>query len=78
MFKGGRGGFASYTKTGRNMALGRSLGESMARGSSSSNTKSGSSSSNEELGTCGYILCIILILLLVDQITKATNKYNLQ
>jgi len=69
-----RGGFASYTKTGRNIALGRRVGESLARGTRSS----GSSSSSEELGFCGYILYIILILLLVDQITKATNKYQAQ
>jgi hypothetical protein len=75
MFKGGRGGFATYTKTGRNIALGRSLGESMTRGSSSSGR---TSSSNEEVGICGYILYIILILLLIDQITKATNKYQAQ
>jgi hypothetical protein len=73
MFKGGRGGFASYTKTGRNIAMGRSFGEAMARGSRSS-----TSEKSEELGTCGYILYIILILLLIDQITKATNKYQAQ
>ena len=65
-----RGGFASYTKTGRNIALGRRVGESLARGTSSEKS--------EELGTCGYILYIILILLLIDQITKATNKYQAQ
>ena len=67
-----RGGFASYTKTGRNIAIGRRVGESLARGTSS--TKG----SSEEVGTCGYILYIILILLLIDQITKATNKYQAQ
>lgn len=71
MFK--RGGFASYTKTGRNIELGRSFGAAMARGGSRS-----SSEKSEELGTCGYILYIILILLLIDQITKATNKYQAQ
>jgi hypothetical protein len=71
MFK--RGGFASYTKTGRNIALGRRVGAAMARGGSRS-----SSEKSEELGACGYILYIILILLLVDQITKATNKYQAQ
>ena len=55
-----RGGFASYTKTGRNIAMGRSFGESLGRGSRSS-----SSEKSEELGTCGYILYIILILLLI-------------
>jgi len=63
-----RGGFASYTKTGRNIAIGRRVGESLARGTSSS----------DEVGTCGYILYIVLILLLVDQITKAANKYQAQ
>ena len=70
MFK--RGGFASYTKTGRKMQYGAAVGKAMARGTS------GTKSSNEELGFCGYILYIILILLLVDQITKATNKYQAQ
>ena len=68
-----RGGFASYTKTGRNIALGRRIGESLAKSSSSSSREK-----SEELGTCGYILYIILILLLIDQITKATNKYQAQ
>ena len=63
-----RGGFASYTKTGRNIAIGRRVGESLARGTRSSG----------EVGTCGYILYIVLILLLVDQITKAANKYQAQ
>ena len=66
-----RGGFASYTKTGRNIAMGRRVGAAMARGSSSSEN-------SEEVGTCGYILYIILILLLIDQITKAANKYQAQ
>ncbi len=70
MFKGG---FASYTKTGRRMQYGAAVGESLARG-----TSGRSSSSSEELGFCGYMLYIILILLLVDQITKATNKYQAQ
>lgn len=70
MFK--RGGFASFTKTGRRMQYGAAVGTSLAKGGSNS------SGNDEELGTCGYILYIILILLLVDQITKATNKYNLQ
>uniref|UniRef100_A0A6C0I8P1 Uncharacterized protein n=1 Tax=viral metagenome TaxID=1070528 RepID=A0A6C0I8P1_9ZZZZ len=63
-----RGGFASHTKTGRKMQYGAAVGAAMARGTSSS----------EELGTCGYMLYIVLILLLVDQITKAANKYQAQ
>jgi hypothetical protein len=70
MFK--RGGFASYTKTGRRMQYGTAVGTSLARGGSNSSEKS------EELGTCGYILYIILTILLIDQITKATNKYQAQ
>jgi hypothetical protein len=54
------------------MQYGAAVGTSLAKGGSNS------SGNDEELGTCGYILYIILILLLVDQITKATNKYNLQ
>ena len=77
MFKGGRGGFASYTKTGRNIAMGRSFGAAMARGTNSRTSES-SNEKSEELGICGYILYIILILLLIDQITKATNKYQAQ
>ena len=65
-----RGGIASYTKTGRNIALGRRVGESLARGTSSEKS--------EELGTCGYILNIILTFILINQIIKATNKYQAQ
>jgi hypothetical protein len=71
MFK--RGGFASYTKTGRRMQYGAAVGAAMARGGSKS-----SSENREEPGACAYILYIILILLLIDQITKATNKYQAQ
>jgi hypothetical protein len=71
MFK--RGGFASYTKTGRRMQYGAAVGAAMARGGSKS-----SSENCEEPGACAYILYIILILLLIDQITKATNKYQAQ
>jgi len=63
-----RGGFASYTKTGRNIAIGRRVGESLARGTSGS----------KEVGTCGYILCIVLTIILINQIIKAANKYQAQ
>ena len=76
MFK--RGGFASYTKTGRRMQFGAAVGESLARGTRSRGSNRSTKSSSEELGICGYILYIILILLLIDQITKATNKYQAQ
>ena len=72
MFK--RGGFASYTKTGRKMQYGAAVGESLARGTRSR----GSSSSSEELGICGYMLYIILTFILINQIIKAANKYQAQ
>ena len=72
MFK--RGGFASFTKTGRKMQYGAAIGTAMARGGSSS-TKS---SSSEELGFCGYMLYIILIFILINQIIQAVNKYQAQ
>ncbi len=73
MFK--RGGFTSYTKTGRKMQYGAAIGKAMARGGSLSSTKS---SSNEELGICGYMLYIILIFILINQIIQAVNKYQVQ
>ena len=66
MFK--RGGFASYTKTGRKMQYGAAVGKVIARGTSSS----------EELGICGYMLYIILTFILINQIIKAANKYQAQ
>ena len=54
MFK--RGGFASYTKTGRGIAMGRALGEGLARGGSKSST-----SEEDEPSFCVGVLMIILI-----------------
>ena len=61
---GAKGGFGSWTKTGRNIQLGRALGEGMAR----------QSGKNESDSSCcvGFIF-VILIILLIDGITKATN-----
>ena len=64
----GKGGFGSWTKTGRNIQLGRSLGESMARQSSKS-----SSSTSEGDSYCASFICILLVLLLIDTITKVKN-----
>jgi hypothetical protein len=66
MFK--RGGFASYTKTGRKMQYGTAVGKVIARGTSSS----------EEHGICGYMLYIILTFILINQIIQAVNKYQAQ
>lgn len=62
----GKGGFGSWTKTGRNIQLGRSLGESMARQSSKSSSSEGDS-------YCASFICILLVLLLIDTITKVKN-----
>jgi hypothetical protein len=57
------------------MQYGAAVGTAMARGGSLSSTKS---SSSEELGFCGYILYIILIFILINQIIQALNKYQAQ
>lgn len=62
----GKGGFGSWTKTGRNIELGRSFGESLAR-------QSDKSSSSEGDSYCASFICIILVLLLIDTITKVKN-----
>lgn len=62
MFK--RGGFASYTKTGRRMQCGAAVGALMAKGGSKSND---SSNSSEESGSaCGYILFFIFVYILLN------------
>jgi hypothetical protein len=66
----GKGGFGSWTKTGRNIQLGRSLGESLARQSSKS---SSSNSSSEGDSYCGTFICILLVLIMIDTITKVKN-----
>ena len=69
-----RGGFASYTKTGRNIALGRSLGEAMARGTRSS----GSSSSSEEPSCFAMFLFLLICAVLLQSITEAFKQKQLQ
>ena len=63
MFK--RGGFASYTKTGRKIAIGRALGQGLARGGSKSST-----SEEEEPSFCLGVLTIILIIYILHTIIK--------
>jgi hypothetical protein len=62
MFK--RGGFASYTKTGRGIAIGRSLGEGLARQSKNS------TSEEDEPSFCVGVLTIILIIYILHTIIK--------
>ncbi len=62
MFK--RGGFASYTKTGRNIAMGRALGEGFAR-QSKNNT-----SEEDEPSFCVGFMFILLIIYILHTIIK--------
>ena len=62
MFK--RGGFASYTKTGRNIAMGRALGEGLARQSNSSTSEA------DEPSFCVGFMFILLIIYILHTITK--------
>ena len=62
MFK--RGGFASYTKTGRKMVMGRALGQGLARQSNSS------TSEEDEPSFCVGFMFIILIIYILHTITK--------
>lgn len=62
MFK--RGGFASYTKTGRKIAMGRALGQGLARQSKNS------TSEEDEPSFCLGVLTIILIIYIIHTIIK--------
>ena len=79
MFKGGRGSFGSYTKTGRNIALGRSLGEAMAK-SSRSSTSSGNSSGNSsgEPPCFATFLLLLICAIILQTITEAFKQKQLQ
>ena len=67
-----RGGFASYTKTGRNIALGRSFGAAMA-------SKSSNDSNNSEEPSCFFTFMFLLMsALLLDAITRALKEKQLQ
>ena len=61
MFK--RGGFASYTKTGRKIAMGRALGQGLTR-------QSKNSTSEEEPSFCLGFMFIILIIYILHTIIK--------
>lgn len=77
MFKGGRGSFGSYTKTGRNIALGRSLGEAMAKGGSKSSSTSIGNSSGEPPCFATFLLLLICAIIL-QTITEALKQKQLQ
>jgi hypothetical protein len=72
MFKGGRGGFASYTKTGRNIAMGRSFGAAMARGTSNS-----SRSSEEEPTAFVKFMLVFMCLYIIHTIPRALQEKHL-
>ena len=74
MFK--RGGFASYTKTGRRMQYGAAVGRMMAKGTSNSN--SDSSENREEPGACAYILFFVFVIMLLNGMTQCTKHNNPQ
>jgi hypothetical protein len=74
MFK--RGGFASYTKTGRRMQYGAAVGRMMAKGTSNSN--SDSSENREEPGVCAYILFFVFVIMLLNGMTQCAKNNNPQ
>jgi hypothetical protein len=71
-----RGGFASYTKTGRNIALGRSFGAAMA--SKSRNNNSNDSNNSEEPSCFFTFMFLLMSALLLDAITRALKEKQLQ
>lgn len=73
MFK--RGGFASFTKTGRRMQYGTAVGTSLARGGSNS------SESDESGPICNVILFIIFIIfvhIIINGIIQIDKQKHLQ
>ena len=71
-----RGGYTSYTKTGRNIALGRSFGAAMA---SKTRNNSSNDSNNREEPSCFFTFMFLLMsALLLDAITRALKEKQLQ
>ena len=70
-----RGGYASYTKTGRNIALGRSFGAAMA---SKSSNDSNNSNNSEEPSCFFTFMFLLMSALLLDAITRALKEKQLQ
>ena len=69
-----RGGFASYTKTGRSIAIGRRVGESLARGTGGS---SSSRSSEEEPSAFAKFILVFMCLYILHTITRALKEKQL-
>ena len=74
MFK--RGGFASYTKTGRRMQYGAAVGSLMAKGGSKSNDST--NSSEESRSAYGYVLFFIFVYLLLNGIIELCKNKQIQ
>ena len=75
MFK--RGGFASFTKTGRRMQYGAAVGRVMAKGGSNSNSES----DEESDPLCDVILFIIFIIfvhIIINGIIQTGKQKHLQ
>ena len=68
MFK--RGGFASYTRTGRRMQFGAAVGATMARGSNSSTRSSSNSEEPTAFAKFMLVLTCLYILHTITQILK--------
>ena len=64
-----RGGFGSYTRTGRNIALGRSFGEALARQSAKS-----SGENKGEPPVYIWIMIIFAWLILLNKMSKGTTQ----
>ena len=64
------GGFGAYTRTGRNMAMGRSFGEAWARQSA----KSSSGENKSEPPVYIWIMIIFVWLILLNKMSKGTTQ----
>jgi hypothetical protein len=72
MFRGRGGGFASYTKTGRSIAMGRACGQAWARQSNKSDTSNG----KNEPPTYIWIMMIVVWFILFNKMSKGSNQQS--
>ena len=70
MFRGGKGGFGSWTKTGRSIELGRACGKSLASKSSSSSAGENKS----EPPVYIWIMIIFAWFIMFNKISKGSNQ----
>ena len=68
-----RGGFGSYTRTGRNIALGRSFGEALARQSAKS-----SGENKGEPPVYIWIIIIVVWFIMFNKISKGPSNQQQQ